>query len=93
VDFLGFNCVLLLREVGDLDGLGNGERGPVELDSFDFVHRFGGHVTLAAVWATNDRDILYYQQVAALPKASSYVPDNHFGRSANIANLTSHRYL
>jgi hypothetical protein len=54
------SCSLPSREVGDSDGLGNRERSPVEFDSFDFVHRFGGHVTLATVRATDDGNILYY---------------------------------
>jgi hypothetical protein len=63
------------NELRDCYGATFTHAAPVELDSRDFMKSVGREVTGAAMWATNDRHPLDYEQSGATSIAAGYWPN------------------
>ena len=47
----------------------------MELDALNLIERFGRQVTLATIWATDDRDILYNEKIVSVAITARDVTD------------------
>jgi len=60
----------------------------MQFDAFDLVQCLGSQVTLPTMWATDDRDILYDQQVHPFAVTTCYVTN---ASTFSTTNITNHR--